>query len=174
MTMAFRVKNCYGFVVRSILGIMLLSLPVLVLGDPNIDLIRVLKSEHKLQALSSDKVLYEFNVALGKNPQGHKLKEGDGKTPEGNYLLDHKNDRSSFYKAFHISYPNSIDIATAKASGVEPGGQIMVHGQKNGFAWLSLITQRFDWTNGCIALDNSDMDTLWAVVKEGTRIEIRP
>ena len=148
------------------------SMPLL--AEPTVDLVRIFKSDHKLQLISSGHVLKEFKIALGGNPIGHKMQEGDGKTPEGLYVLDYKKSDSAFYKAFHISYPNPVDIASAKSRGVNPGGAIMIHGQKNGFGWLSRLSQRFDWTNGCVALHNSDMDTLWASVKEGTQVEIRP
>ena len=143
-------------------------------AEPSVDLVRVFKSEHKLQLVSEGKITYEFNVALGGNPKGHKQQEGDGKTPEGIYTLDQKKSDSAFYRAFHISYPNSTDIASAKARGVSPGDSVMIHGQKNGLGWLSLISQRFDWTNGCIALNNANMDILWTTVREGTKIEIVP
>ncbi len=148
------------------------SMPLL--ADPNIELVRILKSDHKLQLVSAGHVWKEFKIALGGNPIGHKMQEGDGKTPEGLYILDYKKSNSAFYKAFHISYPNSVDTASAKSRGVNPGGAIMIHGQKNGFGWLSQLSQRFDWTNGCVALHDSDIDILWASVKEGTQVEIRP
>ena len=141
---------------------------------PVVDLIRVYKKERKLEVLSSGRVLRSFSVALGKDPIGHKVREGDGRTPEGKYLLDFRKADSAFYKAFHISYPNAQDTAQARARQVSPGGQIMVHGQKNGFGWLSPIMQRFDWTNGCIGLSNEDMDVLWSLLKDGTPIEIFP
>lgn len=143
-------------------------------AEPSVDLVRVLKSEHKLQLIAEGKVLYEFGVALGNHPKGHKQQEGDGKTPEGIYTLDYRKSDSAFYRAIHVSYPNSSDIASARARGVNPGGSIMIHGQKNLLGWLSFVSQRFDWTNGCIALDNTDMDKVWSLVHEGTKIEIAP
>lgn len=159
---------------RRIFVLFLLALPALVSAASTADLVRVLKSERKLLVLSRGNVLYEFRVVLGSNPAGHKTQEGDGKTPEGAYVLDYKKSDSTFHKAIHISYPNAQDIAAAKARGVTPGGQIMIHGQKNGLGWLSFVSQRFDWTNGCIALTNKDMDILWSVVKEDTKVEIYP
>lgn len=102
------------------------------------------------------------------------MQEGDSKTPEGIYKLDFKKSDSAFHKAFHISYPNSNDIAKAKAGGVNPGGSIMIHGQKNGLGWLSFASQHFDWTNGCIALTNSEIDVMWEIVKVDTIVEILP
>jgi murein L,D-transpeptidase YafK len=146
----------------------------LVLAAPSVELVRVLKSEHKLQLIEKGKVTKEFNVALGGHPIGHKQEEGDGKTPEGIYMLDYKKLDSAFFRAIHISYPNSTDIASAKARGVNPGGAVMIHGQKNGLGWLSAVSQRFDWTNGCIALNNDDMESVFTAVNEGTKIEIIP
>ena len=159
---------------RLMLGILLFCISGLVSAEPSADLVRVFKSERKLQIISSGIVLHEFHIALGSNPKGQKIQEGDGRTPEGTYILDYKKSDSAFYKAIHISYPNANDIASAKTRGVSPGGQIMIHGQMNGLGWLSFISQRFDWTNGCVALTNADMETLWSSVKQGTKVEIRP
>lgn len=143
-------------------------------AEVEITLVRVLKHAHTLQLISGEKAVREFHVVFGANPAGHKQQEGDERTPEGRYELDYKKPDSAYYRALHISYPNTKDVASAKARGVRPGGQIMVHGQKNGFGWLSLIAQRFNWTNGCIALANDDMDIVWSQVKAGTPIEILP
>lgn len=159
---------------RKLIIFSLLLISTLVSAEPSVDSIRVFKEKHKLQLLSSGKVIHEFSVALGSNPKGHKLQEGDGKTPEGNYTIDMKNSSSKFYKSFHISYPNSDDIASAKARGVSPGGEIMVHGQKNGLGFISKFSQLFDWTQGCIALQNKDVDIMWGLVEVGTKIEIKP
>ena len=124
--------------------------------------------------MNDSKTLKKYHVAFGANPKGHKLQEGDERTPEGKYILDYKNERSSFYKAIHISYPNDEDKKRAKEKGIRPGGQIMIHGQKNGFGWLSFIVQRFNWTDGCIALSNGNMDEIWDAVEVGTPIIIKP
>jgi murein L,D-transpeptidase YafK len=136
--------------------------------------VRVSKSDRKLELVSGGKVIKEFKIVLGSNPNGHKQQEGDGRTPEGIYILDYKKSDSAYYKAIHVSYPNEKDVSSAKARGVNPGSQIMIHGQKNGLGWLSFISQRMDWTQGCIALSNDDMDTVWKMVDAGTKIEIRP
>jgi murein L,D-transpeptidase YafK len=143
-------------------------------AEPAITLVRVLKNEHKLQLIAGDNLIREFHVVFGENPQGHKMQEGDGRTPEGLYTLDYKKRDSSFHRAIHISYPNAKDIAAANVRNVRPGGQIMIHGQKNGLGWLSSISQRFNWTNGCVALSDADMDVVWMLVKEGTPIEVVP
>lgn len=159
---------------RFLIALVIFGIYGLAYAEPFADLVRVSKAEHKLQVISAGKVLFEFQVALGGNPIGHKTQEGDGKTPEGAYILDYKKPDSAFHKAIHISYPNANDISSAKARGVNPGGQVMIHGQRNNFGWLSFVSQRFDWTNGCIALHDNDMDTLWSLIREGTKVEILP
>lgn len=138
------------------------------------DRVVVKKSESRLYLERDGKTLTSFRAAFGANPKGHKQQEGDERTPEGRYVLDSKNANSAYYKAIHISYPSSQDIAAAKSRGVEPGGLIMVHGQKDGFGWLAPLAQWFNWTDGCIAVSNQDMDTIWKAVDVGTTIEILP
>ena len=121
----------------------------------------VIKSEHQLYLLSDGDIEGKFHIALGANPQGHKHQEGDERTPEGSYLLDYQNPKSSYYKSIHITYPNSDDVSYASAQGVNAGGMIMIHGQRNYFGWLWPITQKFDWSDGCIALSNDEMDKVW-------------
>lgn len=137
-----------------------------------IDLVEVDKSENKMYLLDNDKIIKEYYVAFGENPKGHKEQEGDEKTPEGIYTLDYKKEDSSFYRAMHISYPNKSDLDNAKSKGVSAGGFIMVHGQRNRLGRLSALTQRFNWTNGCIALTNTEMDEFMMLVKVGTKIKI--
>lgn len=139
-----------------------------------VDLVRVVKSEARLYLVSAGNVVTHFPVAFGANPDGHKQQEGDERTPEGRYLLDYKKADSTYYRAIRISYPNEEDRRRAKALGVSPGGQIMIHGQRNGLGWLSPITQLFNWTDGCIALSNSDMDHVWNAVEVGTTVLIEP
>jgi len=138
------------------------------------DFVFVIKSESKLYLIKNGKTLKEFDVVFGANPKGHKLKEGDERTPEGRYILDYKKVDSAYYKSIHISYPNEQDKRRAKELGVDPGGLIMIHGQKNGFGWFSFISQAFNWTDGCIALSDSDMDEVWEAVDVGTPIQIKP
>jgi murein L,D-transpeptidase YafK len=131
------------------------------------------KSEERLYLLKDGAVIAEYAVAFGANPEGHKQQEGDERTPEGHYTLDFKKADSAFYKAIHISYPNDADKQSAAERGVDPGGAIMIHGQRNWLGWLSFITQRFNWTDGCIAVTNSEMDEIWQMVSVPTPIEIR-
>ena len=143
-------------------------------ASQEVDKVIVNKSTSSMSLIGNGKTIKEYNVVFGGNPKGHKQQEGDEKTPEGKYILDYKKEDSSFYKAIHISYPNQQDIKSAKEAGVSPGGLIMIHGQKNGFAWLSWLSQNFNWTNGCIAVTNKEMDEIWKLVKAGTPIEILP
>jgi murein L,D-transpeptidase YafK len=138
------------------------------------DKLLVLKKERTLVLLDHGKVLKKYKVALGGDPKGPKTTQGDHKTPEGTYVLDRRNEHSRFYRSFHISYPNADDRARAQESGVAPGGDIMIHGLPNGLGWIG-STHRFrDWTDGCIALTDEEMDEIWRAVADGTPIEIDP
>jgi len=140
------------------------------------DRVVVKKAQRKLQLLRQGKVVREYRVSLGKKPSGHKAREGDKRTPEGAYVLDWRNPRSSFYKSLHVSYPNSADRLYAEARGFDPGGMIMIHGMPNNIrsprGWRQL--KRQDWTDGCIAVDNREMEEIWRAVKDGTPIRIDP
>ena len=139
-----------------------------------VDLVKVDKSERRLELMSAGKVVRSYAMALGANPDGHKLKEGDERTPEGRYVLDWRNAGSGYYRSIHVSYPDANDEAAAKRAGVDPGGMIMIHGQPNGYGWWSWLLQMFDWTNGCIAVSDEDMAEIWQMVENGTPIEINP
>ncbi|RAS17950.1 L,D-transpeptidase family protein [Ensifer adhaerens] len=138
------------------------------------DRVVVHKERRLLQLLQGGQVIREYTVALGGNPIGHKRQEGDQRTPEGLYSLDWRNPGSGYYKSIHVSYPAPADVSAAAANGVDPGGMIMIHGQPNFFGWLAFLTQRFDWTNGCIAVTNAEMEEIWAMVPNNTPIEIKP
>ena len=137
-----------------------------------IDKVYVDKSERVLKLLSGDRVIKTYHIALGDSPVGHKRQEGDERTPTGSYILDYKNENSSYYRSIHVSYPNAADKAQAKKRGVSAGGDIMIHGQKNGLGHLAAITQQRDWTDGCIAVTNDEMDEIMALVAIDTPIEI--
>jgi murein L,D-transpeptidase YafK len=138
------------------------------------DNVLVEKAKNTLTLFKNGKVIASYHVVFGGNPVGHKEQEGDERTPEGKYLLDSKNAKSSYYKSIHISYPNAKDLANAKKKGVSAGSAIMIHGQKNGYAAFEDQTQKINWTLGCIALKNKDMDDLWSKVDVPTKIEIKP
>lgn len=139
-----------------------------------IDQVVVNKRSHEMMLLKGDKVVKKFWIALSDRPEGKKQFEGDRRTPEGTYTLDYLKNNSRYYKAFHISYPNAQDIANARAHGHRPGGMIMVHGQPATGGEYEETVQRTDWTNGCIALLNPDLDTFISLVDVGTPITINP
>lgn len=158
---------------NTLLGLIVL-LPAICLGMEKADFVVVKKSESRLYLMTEGRIIKKYHVVFGANPKGHKRKKGDKRTPEGLYVLDYKKEDSAFYKSIHISYPNEADAKQAKQRGVDPGGMIMIHGQRNDLAWLSLGIQRFNWTDGCIAVSNKDMDEIWQAVEEGTPIKILP
>lgn len=146
------------------------SLPV----GTEADSVLVVKHERKMIMLHEGRKIKEYVVALGKHPTGKKSTEGDGMTPEGSYLLDYRNPHSSFHLSLHLSYPDHNDVQQARARSVSAGGDIMVHGLRKGLGWLGRFHRFFDWTDGCIAVTNSEMEELWRFVPDGTPIEIRP
>jgi murein L,D-transpeptidase YafK len=138
------------------------------------DLVIVYKGDRILQLKRGGRVLKTFPVALGREPRGPKLQEGDGRTPEGVYTLDWRNPNSRFHRAIHISYPREGEAVNAIRWGVSPGGQIMLHGLPNGVLAEQVGHPRRDWTDGCIALTNEQIDEIWARVEDGTTIIIYP
>lgn len=138
------------------------------------DSVLIVKSERKLYLLKNGEVLRDFDIALGLMPEGPKEREGDFRTPEGRYHLEAKNPNSDYFLSVKISYPNARDLAHAQAQGLDPGGQIMIHGQPNQPKYSESRYEGLDWTDGCIAVSNSDMVDIWLMTEEGTPIEIRP
>ncbi|GFO55755.1 hypothetical protein GMSM_27620 [Geomonas sp. Red276] len=134
----------------------------------------VLKGAKVMQLLKNGQVVRSYRVALGRNSAGPKRKAGDCRTPEGIYLIDRRNGKSAFHKSLHISYPNSADAATAHSEGHSPGGNIAIHGLPRGFDDLEDIHYRKNWTKGCIAVNNREIDEIWQLVPDGTPVEIRP
>lgn len=140
----------------------------------SVDRLVVYKRERKLVLLSQGKEVRSYRIALGGDPVAPKSRQGDHRTPEGIYVLDSRNPNSHFYKAFHISYPNAHDIAAAKKLGVSPGGDIMLHGLPKEYAWVGKAHALHDWTDGCVAVTDEEMDEIWKLVRVGTPIEIKP
>ncbi|KJY84559.1 ErfK/YbiS/YcfS/YnhG family protein [Vibrio galatheae] len=138
----------------------------------DVDVIKVDKSKRRMYLIENDSIIKEFRIALGKRPKGHKLYEGDQRTPEGRYYLDFVIEDSEFYRSIHISYPNARDIAYSRSLNLDPGGDIKIHGLKNGETRPASYVQSFDWTNGCIAISNREMDELLKLVSPGTPIDI--
>jgi murein L,D-transpeptidase YafK len=139
-----------------------------------IDRIVVEKSAKRLSIFRDGKEIKSYRVALGRNPVGAKQEEGDMKTPEGIYKIDSRNAQSSFHLALHISYPSDEDNQRAAARGVSAGSDIMIHGIQNGRGWIGAFHRWKDWTAGCIALTDEEIEELWRVTPDGTTIEILP
>jgi murein L,D-transpeptidase YafK len=138
------------------------------------DRVIVVKSERKLYLMKGQSKLREFDVALGLAPAGHKMRSGDSRTPEGVYYLDARNPDSDYFLSIHVSYPNSKDRAHAATLGIDPGGQIMIHGMPNEPKYDEAHYRGWDWTDGCIAVANADMIDIWLMTSAMTPIEILP
>ncbi len=132
------------------------------------------KKERRLTLFSKDNVLKSYRIALGGNPNGPKEKKGDNRTPEGSYIIDARNRDSRYHLSLHISYPNEKDRKRAKELGVSPGGNIAIHGLKNGFSWVGDSHATLDWTEGCIAVTNEEIEEIARLVPIGTVVEIKP
>jgi len=132
------------------------------------------KSERTLTLWWHGVPLKTYRVALGGDPIGDKQKRGDGRTPEGTYNVVQRHKDSEFHRALHLSYPDAADRAQARAERVNPGGNIEIHGLKPGFEWVGSAHTLFDWTDGCIAVTNSEVEELWRAAPTGTPVEIRP
>ena len=138
------------------------------------DLLVVDKSTRRLSVYANGALVRSYSVSLGHHPVGPKEREGDHRTPEGRYVIDHHNPNSAFHLSLHISYPSASDSARAFAAGYSPGGEVMVHGMRNGSGWIGRAHLLVDWTDGCIAVTDAEMDQLYQAVSDGTPIEIRP
>jgi len=139
-----------------------------------IDRIVVEKSARKLSILDDGRRIKTYRIALGRKPAGAKQEEGDMKTPEGIYKIDGRNAQSSFHLALHISYPSDEDNKRAATIGISAGCDVMIHGIRNGFGWIGAFHRCKDWTAGCVALTDEEIEELWRVTPDGTTIEIRP
>ena len=138
------------------------------------DRIVIEKAERKMTLYSGDETLATYRIALGFAPIGDKQREGDGKTPEGRYRIDLKNPQSQFHLSLRISYPDAADRAAADARGDNPGGDIYIHGTPGRRASYGFTENIRDWTHGCIAVSNDDIDEIWRLVKVGASVEIKP
>ncbi len=143
-------------------------------GLPLADSVIVRKSARVLELLKNGQVLRSYKVALGLRPEGHKQFEGDFRTPEGKYLLTRRNPNSEYFLSIQVSYPNDQDVARARRQGMSPGGAIMIHGQPNTPKKPRDYYSTIDWTEGCIAVSNSDMVEIWLMTAPDTPIEIQP
>ncbi len=138
------------------------------------DSILILKRDHVMELLAGGKVIRTYKVALGQGGLAPKQREGDARTPEGHYVIDARYEHSAYHKALHVSYPNAEDRKHSAKLGVPPGGAIMIHGLPNGKTWVGAKHRLYDWTLGCIAVTDQEIDEIWTLVAVGTPVEIRP
>ncbi len=141
---------------------------------PVVDLVRVHKAERRLVLLAGGLPLFEYDISLGSEPVGPKRERGDGRTPEGRYWIDWRKVDSDYHRALHISYPNEADRRRAAARGVDPGGSIMIHGLPNGLGLIGAAHTLVDWTDGCIAVTDREIEEIWEWVRDGVPIDILP
>jgi len=152
----------------------IVSMSTPVSGEPIADLVVVNKAKRELLLMRGGKVLKSYRVALGRNPVGPKTRQGDGKTPEGVYSISGRNAASAFHRALRVSYPNAADRAAARRHGLNPGGDIMIHGLPNGQGYIGPAHRLTDWTEGCIAVTNAEIEEIWRLVPDGAKVEINP
>jgi murein L,D-transpeptidase YafK len=138
------------------------------------DSILILKKDHVLELLAGGKIIKTYKVALGQGGLAPKEREGDGRTPEGHYVIDSRNEVSHYHRALHVSYPNAEDRKRAARQGVAPGGAIMIHGLPNGMEKVGAAHRLYDWTLGCVAVTDEEIDEIWKLVPVGTPVELRP
>ena len=144
------------------------------LQNVSADRILIEKTQRRLILISKGEVLKIYKIALGGNPNGPKERQGDNKTPEGTYFIDSRNKDSNYHLSLHLSYPNERDKKRANELGVSPGGNIMIHGIKNGFSWAGDFHSESDWTKGCIAVTDQEIEEIGKLAQNGTVVEIRP
>ncbi|MEI2386463.1 L,D-transpeptidase family protein [Breoghania sp. JC706] len=137
--------------------------------------IEIRKREREMRLLAADgSEVRRYTVALGGNPVGHKQREGDERTPEGTYVIDWRNPKSAFHLSLHVSYPDVADKADARSRGEDPGGMIMIHGLPRRYGWIGSMHTALDWTDGCIAVTNAEIEEIWSLVADGTTVRILP
>jgi murein L,D-transpeptidase YafK len=173
MTVRF-VAKCLTVLLAMLTGLGWSHAPVYASDFPVADKVIIEKSDRKLHLLKNGEAFRTFDIALGIRPVGDKQVEGDFRTPEGRYLLDRRNPNSDYFLSIHISYPDAEDIRQARLRGESPGGAIMIHGQPNLPTMSEAYYRTQDWTNGCIAVSNSDMIDIWLMTADNTPIEILP
>jgi murein L,D-transpeptidase YafK len=139
-----------------------------------VDSIVINKAARELLLLSKGKLLHRYRVALGRNPVGAKERQGDGRTPEGHYTISGRNPKSAFHKSLRVSYPEAANREHARRLGVSPGGDIMIHGLPNGQGAIGAAHRQTDWTEGCVAVTDEEIEEIWRLVADGTAVTINP
>ncbi len=170
MTVILKCRGAVGLILAVFLSV---SVPSWKAAETkSADRIIVEKSARTMKLMRGDEVLKTYKVALSREPVGAKERAGDHRVPEGEYVIDSKNSHTRFHLALHISYPNATDRERARKLGVSPGGNIEIHGLDNKYAWVGALHREMDWTDGCIAVTNSEIEEIWPLVSVGTPVEI--
>jgi murein L,D-transpeptidase YafK len=161
---------------RSRAAVVLCSLlcSIVASAEPSVDRIVIEKSSHRMTLYRGGRQTRTYKVSLGGEPKGPKTRQGDHRTPEGDYVIDARNEHSHYYKSLHVSYPNAADRERARRLKASPGGDIMIHGLPNGERYIGKAHLLHDWTDGCIAVTDEEMDEIWKLVPTGTVVQIRP
>ena len=141
---------------------------------PRADRVVIEKAAHRMTLFDGDRAIRSYDIALGHGGLARKTRQGDGRTPEGRYQIDSRNPQSHYHLALHISYPEARDVKAAAALGASPGGDIMIHGLPNGLGAIGSLHRSSDWTAGCIAVTDAEIEEIWRSVPDGTPVEIRP
>lgn len=161
-------------ILDSVLSCILLAATIASGSTLHADRVVIQKSERLLTLMRNGRPFRSYHVNLGSNPIGAKEREGDGRTPEGLYTIDSRNPSSKYHLALHVSYPNAADRLRARSRHASPGGEIMIHGTPNRWRHLPFVFAHTDWTAGCIAVSDADIEEIWKLVPNGTVVEIRP
>ncbi len=168
-------RSSIGLIVAAILcALMSCRTPTTSLSTAAVDTVLVEKAARRLTLFSGGRAIRTYSIALGSQPVGPKIQEGDDRTPEGSYVIDGHNYNSAYHLSLHLSYPNTFDRARARALRVDPGGDIMIHGLPNGSGWVGPAHREGDWTRGCIAVTDSEIEEIARLVPDGTPVEIKP
>jgi murein L,D-transpeptidase YafK len=154
--------------------LLMCAISVHLLAAPHADRIIIHKKARTLELMHTGQVLKTYKIALGGEPLGPKNRQGDHRTPEGMYVVDSRNARSQFHRSLHISYPNTADRERARKLGVPPGGDIFIHGLPNGYGFVGAAHRARDWTDGCVAVTDQEIEEIWTLVNNDTPVEIRP
>lgn len=156
------------------LAALLIAIALPVFAEEPADRIVIEKSARKMTLYRNGDPIHTYKVALGGEPKGPKTQQGDHKTPEGEYIIDARNEHSHYYKSLHISYPNPADRERAHKLGLSPGGDIMIHGLPNREGFIGKAHVLHDWTDGCIAVTDEEMDEIWPLIRTPTPVQIKP
>jgi murein L,D-transpeptidase YafK len=145
-----------------------------VAGAAIADRIVIEKAAHRMSLFAGERKLATYRISLGRGGLAPKVREGDRRTPEGDYRITGRNARSAYHLSLRIGYPKPVQVAQARAAGVDPGGDIMIHGLPNGRGGMAALYRGHDWTDGCIAVNDAEMDEVWRLTRDGAAVRILP